>query len=269
MESMVRSSFVPKVERGTGQSNVVVSFGNVYLFYCLPIFGAIMKRTTIHGISLIIGTVGLIITMTIHPTALNVHGPIDELMRVLNLDRLTHSIALLALPFTVFGYAGIFYRLRWNNPWALFGLIVFVFSALAVMIAAFCDGFIAANLIQRMVNVDESTEKQLRMLLLYNTELNQICAKVYVVGSAWSFILWSVAILKLGKFEHIVGFVGFTVGILSLVLLFGVPMNAHGFGLVVFSQAIWSFLLAASLLKSEDSEDVHESRSVVGSPSIS
>jgi hypothetical protein len=212
-----------------------------------------MKRSAPYGFALILGTAASIATMSFHPTGANALTSPEMLTHEMRVLVAVHTLALLSIPVLVFGFAGVTYRLGWERLAASFAFVVYAFSAVAIMVAAIADGLINAALMPKMIGAPESELQILKAALVYNFQLNQACAKVFVVGSSLAFIFWSAALMRAGTFGRRVAAVGwFTGGIALLGLLSGhVRMSAHGFALIVFLQAVWVVLLAVWMLRAE------------------
>jgi hypothetical protein len=209
-----------------------------------------MTNQKIHSLALMIGMAASVVTMSIHPTSIDLHAPAEAIARINHINIATHVLGLASIPVTVLGFFGISCRLGWKNLSGLSAFIIYCFAAVAIMLAAVADGLIAPSLVQEAINVDDSKRQMILMALHYNFQLNQALAKVYVVGSSCSFILWSLAIMRLGRIEAYLGSSGCLIGACGLLALLGghIQMSAHGFGLIVLVQAIWSILLAYSML---------------------
>ena len=223
-----------------------------------------MTTNTQYGVALVAGTVAQVVTMVVHPTSVAAITS-DTLAHEMQVLVATHVLALLSVPVVVFGLAGVTRRLGWDRPAALFAFIVYAFAAVAIMLAAITDGLVNAELIPRTFGAPEASLPLLKSVLGYNFQLNQACAKVYVAGSSLAIICWSAALFRLGGFERIVAVVGTVVGVVALAgMLSGqVPMSAHGFGLIVFLQAVWMVALGIAMTMTRGGEN-----SVVPSPGV-
>lgn len=210
-----------------------------------------MTNQRIHAAALIIGMLAGLLTMAIHPTSLDLHASAESITHVNHINTVTHILGLASIPVTLLGAFGISSRIGWNNITGLSAFIVYCFASIAVMLAAVADGLIGSSLAQEAINVDDSKRQLLMMALHYNFQLNQALAKVYVAGSSCAFILWSIALTRLGKSTSVLGIVGGVVGLCGLIVVLGghIQMNAHGFGLVVLVQAIWIVLVAIWLFR--------------------
>jgi hypothetical protein len=210
-----------------------------------------MHASARYGLALTIGTLAQVATMAFHPTGIDGTASLEALARQMQILVAVHALALLSVPVVVFGFVGVTRRIGWDRPAALFALIVYAFSAVAIMFAAIADGLINAALIPQTFGASESAQQSIKAALIFNFQLNQACAKVYVVGSSLAILFWSIAFIRLGAFERVAGGVGGCVALAGLAgLLSGhVRMSAHGFGLIVFLQSVWMVAIGVSMLR--------------------
>jgi hypothetical protein len=210
-----------------------------------------MKHSKSYGVALIIGMIASMVTMSFHPTTLNTTVAPDLLARQLRTLVAVHACGLLCIPVLVFGFAGVTRRLGWERPAGLLAFSLYLFSAVAVMLAGIADGPVTAALVSKMGSVSQSEQQSLHAALSYNFQLNQACAKVFVVGSSLAFISWSVALAGAGTFARRVAILGYFTGGIALVgILTGhVRMSAHGFAVIVLLQAVWVILLGVWMLR--------------------
>jgi hypothetical protein len=214
-----------------------------------------MRTNKVYGIALIVGTLLSVVTMALHPSRFDPRASAEVVAHQMSVLVTVHALALLSLPLLVFGFAGVTRRAGWHRPEALLAFIIYAFSAVAIMFAAIADGLINAALMPQTLNASDLKLQAVNAALSYNFQLNQACAKVFVVGMSLAIIFWSITLSKLGGLERRVGMLGWFV---SLAALFGfmsghVQMSAHGFGLIVFLQAVWVIALGISMLRFDQS----------------
>jgi hypothetical protein len=79
--------------------------------------------------------------------------------------------------------------------------------------------------------------------------LNQAFSAMFVIASCAAIALWSLMILRTRALARPLGLFGLVLSpIIAMALLAGVlRLDVHGFGLVIFTQAIW-FIGAGILL---------------------
>jgi len=214
-----------------------------------------MKYSSIYGAALIVGSVGMVVTMVFHPTGHDLLAQADQVARRNEMITVaTHSLALVSLPISLFGFLGLSRRLGSDSPLVSAALIAYAFGGVAVMCAAVINGLVAPILTRQMLTADESTRQVLGTVLMNNGLLNQAFAKVFIVASSFAVIFWSVCILKGGRFAQSIGIIGCVVGLVSLAGLFSghLRLDVHGFGLLIFGQSVWSILVGVLLIRSGD-----------------
>jgi hypothetical protein len=198
------------------------------------------------SMALIAGSVGMIITMVFHP-----HGKVTpaEADRMIRMLIGMHSLALASLPILFLGVWGM---ARWMNRadrLAMAGLVFFSMASVAVMNAAVLDGLVAPNLIREILSAAADARAGWQLAMKLSFEMNQAFARLYAVASAAAIVLWSVSALKSRMLGWGVAIYGFVLGVVSVVGIGSGKLtpDVHGFGLVVFAQAIWFLLVAARM----------------------
>ncbi|MEQ1894844.1 MAG: hypothetical protein ABL998_20065 [Planctomycetota bacterium] len=205
-----------------------------------------MNQQQSGGAAWIAGSVLMLVTMSLHPTGHDLATP-ENFERGAFLARATHGLALLSLPLSFHGALALARRLGTAAGW--FGLVVFGQALVAVMLAAIASGLIAPELFAARLSSAGATRDGFGLLLHYNGELNQACAKVYVLGSALALALWSLAILRTRAFAAALGFGGLFLALASTVALLSghLRLDVHGFGALVLAQAAWMIAAGVGL----------------------
>ena len=215
-----------------------------------------MKHSSIYGVALIAGSLGGIVTMIFHPAGHDLLAQADQIARRNEtITVATHALALASIPALLFGFSGLSWRLGWGRPPAAAAFIAYAFGAAAAMCAAVINGLAGPVLTRQILSADEPARQVLNAVFLNNTMLNQAFSKVFAAASSTGIALWSVSILKGGRFWRSVGIIGCVVGAVGLVgLLTGhLRMNVHGFGLLVFAESVWTIMVGLFLCRRDDS----------------
>jgi hypothetical protein len=86
----------------------------------------------------------------------------------------------------------------------------------------------------------------------YNFLINQAFAKIFVVASCSAVALWSALIVKSRALPVAIGIYGLVLGPIAVIALLSghLSLDVHGFGLVIFSQAIWFIVVGILMLRS-------------------
>jgi hypothetical protein len=188
----------------------------------------------------------MIITMISHPGGKISPADVDHVARMLIV---VHSLALASIPIIFLGAWGMTRRISGADRLAWTGLVLYALASIAVMNAAVCDGLIAPTLMRKTVAATAETRDVWRTLMNFNFQLNQAFARVYAVGSSLAVVLWSVSILRYRALGLGVGIYGVVLGVATTVGIcsgFLTP-DRHGFGMLVFGQAIWFLVVAGRL----------------------
>jgi len=87
----------------------------------------------------------------------------------------------------------------------------------------------------------------------YNFLINQAFARIFVVASCSAVALWSLMIVKSRALPVAIGIYGLLLGPVIVIAMIsdGLSLDVHGFGLVIFSQAIWFIVVGLLLLRSK------------------
>ena len=212
-----------------------------------------MKDNRLGGIALIIGAVSGMITMSLHPVA-GAH-PItpDQFEKLATLMIGVHVLAIAGVPFSFLGALALTRRLDSPGRLALVGLVIYSLGLVAVMIAPAISGLVGTEILRYIIARGADSE-QWRTLMKYNFLVNQAFAKIFVVASCSAVALWSLMIVKSRALPVAIGIYGLLLGfIVVIALISGVlSLDAHGFGLVIFSQAIWFIVVGVLLLRSKE-----------------
>lgn len=188
----------------------------------------------------------MIITMISHPGGKISPAEVDHMARMLIV---VHSLALTSIPVVFLGAWGMSRRIGGADRLAWAGLVLYALASIAVMNAAVCDGLIAPTLMRKIVAATPETRDVWQTLMNFNFQMNQAFARVYAVGSSLAVVLWSVSILRYRTLGRGVGIYGVVLGLVTVAGIcsgFLTP-DRHGFGMLIFGQAIWFLLVAGGL----------------------
>lgn len=205
-----------------------------------------MKDNRLGGFALIIGAVSGMITMTLHPVA-GAH-PItpEQFEKIARLMVGVHVLAIAGIPFSFLGGLALTRRLESPGRIALTGLVIYGVGLVAVMIAPAMSGLVGTEIIRKMI---AHAGEQWHALMEYNYLINQAFAKIFVVASCSAIALWSFVMVRNRALSVALGLYGLVLAaiLLSAMVTGGLALDVHGFGLVIFGQAIW-FIVAGVFL---------------------
>jgi heme A synthase len=219
------------------------------------------------GLALIAGSLGMIVTMAVHPHGAVAAAQVESMARNLTI---VHSLALASLMVLFLGTLGLSQRLKSADRFDKIGLVLFAFASIAVMNAAVMDGLVAPNVMRRIVEAAASAGvgagESWRVAFRYNFEVNQGFARLYAITSSIAIIFWSLSIWRNRTLARGLAIYGCVIGVASVIAVTaGLGMDVHGFGAVVLGQAIW-FVTAGVLLQREPEKSYAPSRSELAQP---
>jgi len=218
-----------------------------------------MERSSVYGAALVVGALGMVVTMFFHPTAHDLLAAGGEAAAGGRAAAAaTHALALFSAPVIYFGLIGLSRGLGTERPLVTAALVAYGFALAAVIPATVASGLVAPALTERMLAADPSdaaTRDALHRIFAYNGLVNQGFSKVYVVASSLAVLCWSLALFGRGRFARLVALAGCVVGGLSLAAFFAgrLRLDVHGFGLFVLAQAAWVVLAGALVSRRGDS----------------
>jgi hypothetical protein len=197
--------------------------------------------------ALIVGSLGSVVTMVLHPVATNIH----QLVRLANVAIGTHTLALACMPLIFLGLLGLYERVKRSEIAAPAALVAYGYGVTAVMCAAVINGLAAPAYATRFAD-DPAAATTLPMVLHYGGYLNAAFAKIFMVASSVSILCWSAAILRTRALPRWVAGLGCVIGVASLVGLVGGVVNTsvHGFGHFVLGCSAW-FIVVGILICQE------------------
>jgi hypothetical protein len=209
-----------------------------------------MTDDRMSGLALILGSGGTIITMSLHPTGHVAAAQVEPMIRMLIA---VHALALACVPVMFLGAWGLSRRLASPDRLAVAGLVIYTFALLAVMNAAVADGLVTPSLLRQIVASAGSPPAMdgWKIMSRYNFYVNQAYAQVFVTASSIAIVLWSASIWRSRKLARGLGIYGCILGPVTILALFSGHLNldAHGFGVVIFGQAVWFLIVGAWLCR--------------------
>jgi hypothetical protein len=215
------------------------------------------------ALALIAGSLGMILTMAVHPHGAVATAQVESMARNLTI---VHSLALASLMVLFLGALGLSQRLKSADRFDTIGVVLFAFASIAVMNAAVMDGLVAPNVMRRIVEAGVGGGESWRVAFRYNFEVNQGFARLYAVTSSIAIIFWSLSIWRNRTLSRGLAIYGCVIGVASVIaVVAGLGMDVHAFGAVVLGQAIW-FVTAGMLLRREPEKSNAQSRPELAQP---
>src|ERR1700737_3221949 len=147
------------------------------------------------GIALIAGSLAGIVTMGLHPTVRDLFAP-DKLAPMALLLIGVHALSVASMPVLFLGAFALSRRVASPDRIAIVALVVYGFALTAVLVAAVVDGFVVPGLAHKIMTTAPPESEVWRVALYYNGFLNQAFARVFLVASSISIVLWSASICR-------------------------------------------------------------------------
>lgn len=208
-----------------------------------------MHSGRIGGVALIVGALGAVGTMVIHPVGGHLGESPDALRAAADMTRLAHGIALVSMPLMLFGYADFARRLGLARASALGGLVFQAFAVMAVLSAALMSGPVMGELLERAADPGRYGAAAVESQMRYTFVLNQAYAAVYTLASAAAVGAWSMGLWAVGRLRGL--------AMLGAVVAVGQPallafagddaLSVHGFMIIVAAQAAWAIGIGLAL----------------------
>ncbi|MPR34860.1 hypothetical protein [Salmonirosea aquatica] len=200
------------------------------------------------GIALLAGSFLMIATMILHPAG----GDLKHLIKIQKIIIVSHSLALLSIPFSFVGFLGLTRRLGTEHFLSLTAFSVMSFGLVAALGAAATNGLALPFFLQDYQEASPETLATVKIMVRYNFALNHAFDYI-LLGAMWLAILfWSVTALLTSKLHQAIGYLG-----LSLTLVAGILITAgydfvslQGFRLFVLGSVVWIALVGVAMIRS-------------------
>lgn len=200
------------------------------------------------GIALIVGSLGGILTMAIHPVA---HGSLtaEQVEHLMSLSGVAHSLAMMSTLLLFLGACGLTQSIAKADRISFAAIVTFGFSCVAVLIATAVSGFIVPSIMDLMAHDVSAAAHEWHIVTAGIFQINQAFARIYSVAASIAIILWSVSALRNGGLSRGVAIYGCIISP-PIVLGIGIGhlrLDAHGMAAVVLGHAIWFVLVGSQL----------------------
>ena len=200
------------------------------------------------GVSLIAGTVLMGFTMVLHPAG----GSIEHLIKISSVIIISHSLALLSIPIILYGFWGLTQRLKGEFFVSTMAFIIMSFGLIAVMFAAATNGLVLPLFVKRFDASALTANDTAKLFISYNTTLNHAFDFIYISATCISVLLWSVAILRTNLFSKWIGWLGFVLSTMVVILSISgfVFVNLSGFRVFIMGFICWILSVGFALQRS-------------------
>lgn len=199
------------------------------------------------GISLITATVLMVITMILHPAG----GSMEHLLKISSIIIISHSIALVSLPFGLLGFWGLTKRLDNAGILPMGAFITMSLGMVAVMCAAAANGLILPMFINHYKDAPPEIINSINPILKYNSALNHAFDYIYMGASCIAVFTWSVLILQTGRLPKWLGWLGIVLALVLIVsaIIGFVFTDLTGFRIFILGFVVWTICAGLLLMK--------------------
>jgi hypothetical protein len=204
------------------------------------------------GTALITGAAIMTITMVLHPTG----GSLEHLRHIATMIIITHSLAILSIPVTLFGFWGLTKKLSADNPYSMGAFITICVGMFAVLLAAAVNGLALPLFISRYHETTPEMTNTLTLLLTYNSALNHAFDYIFIGGVCTAVSLWSVVIFKTNHFPNWIGYFGLLtcVSVIAGFIAGFIFVDLTGFRVFIAGLVVWMMIVGALLKRAEEEE---------------
>lgn len=206
--------------------------------------------TRSEGISLLIGSFLMFITMVLHPTG----GDLAHIREIWVLAVSSHAIAIASIPFLALGFWGLQLRLRAADFLSKTGFAIMLTGLVAVLIAAALNGLAYPIYAEMNSGASADAQASLEMVTRYGFAMNHAFDYIFMGAVCISTILWSVAMIRTKSFPVWLGYFGLVLSVLALGMWIAgfVFINLHGFRIFIFGWFLWVVLTGYFLLQAKE-----------------
>jgi hypothetical protein len=202
------------------------------------------------GLSLIIFTLLILLTMVLHPAG----GNFQHLLKITPMIFLTHSAAILSLPFAAIGFWGLTRRIGAEDFLSLTAFAMVSLALVAALLAATTNGLVMPIFIHRYQDATPDIVDTLQPVLTYGFAVNAAFDYVYTGAFCLGILGWSVAILRTKRLPRWIAGWGILVAIagVAIVATGASPASLFGFRLFVTGLVSWTIIVGLALRQKLD-----------------
>jgi hypothetical protein len=189
------------------------------------------------GYCLMFGSLLMVLTMVLHPTG----GDIEHILKIANIGIISHSIGILSVPFTAFGFWGLAHRLQTSNRFSFLAFGFISFGLVAIMLAAAINGLVLPMYVIKQQHRIGQNLEAVKLIINYNTTFNAAMDYIFIAGYAIAMFIWSIIIIKTRLLPRWMGFLGLVLLICTMVAVF-LQLNfisVRGFTIYVLGMVSW------------------------------
>ncbi len=211
-------------------------------FFALNLNKEIMKKEfQLNNSSiLIMGCILMVIPMLSHPHITSIEALMNAPGKMFSMNIFTHSVAMLSIPFVLFGLWSLTRLL--NCKLASIAFITASFGMFAIMCATTMDGLVTTLFINKIRNLAPEIS-QVKLLIAYVGSMVQSFSIVYVFTICIAIFIWSVLIANSNLLPKWVGYYGMSIVIAAMIAIVKGVVFVDFIGIKIFVVGFVSYTL--------------------------
>lgn len=196
-----------------------------------------MKFEQKTGITLILGSVLLVVTMVLHPAG----GNFEHLLKASKMIVIAHSLAIVSMPVCLLGFWGLTKKLGTENFLSALAMAFMLMGLISGMCAAAINGLALPIYVNYYKDATAELIETIRHPLRYGSSLNLAFDYIFIGAVCIAVTLWSIVVLQTKKLAAWLGYFGIALTIVSVNMMLSgfVFTSLYGFRLFVFGLVGW------------------------------
>lgn len=197
--------------------------------------------------ALILGSFLMTVTMVLHPAG----GSFEHLIRITTINVTAHSIAILSMPISIFGFWGAHKSFEKYRNLSLLAFITVALGHIAGIFAAAINGLTLPIFINQFKEATPEQIESTKLILKYNFALNHACDYILITFICIAILIWSAIILKTKAYPTWIAYlgIGLILGFLMGLVADFSFVNLYGFRIFIFGMVAWIIALGVSMIR--------------------
>ena len=189
----------------------------------------------------------MIITMVMHPSG----GNFEHLLKISALIMGTHTLAIISVPFTLYGFWGLTQKLNGDEFFSKIAFATILLGMFAVMCAAAINGLAMPMYLNQYKNASKDIADSMRPVMHYSLALNHAFDLIFIGAVCMGITMWSVAVFRTRALPVWIAYFGITLSLAAIIALYMgfVFFDLTGLRVFVAGLVIWTICIGKMLGK--------------------